>query len=461
MRGNTAVRVHDLDEKINPAWTALVIVDVQNDFAKPDGACGTSGNDLTAVEPMLDRLKQLLDVARRKQILIVHIGMNNDRPYVAPNLGEMLERRGLGAGPCRGNSYGSQFVDEINPIDAPNEIALTKHRFSGFWGTPIDLMLRSNGIKTLVMAGIVTEVCVDSTARDGFFRDYDVVLADDCAASFSAARHDACQTLFARSFGVVAPSSDIARVWQESNTVARGWQPAEKEQAILRSLEQRVAPKHTALVVIDMQEPTTAGPSSTDANDRSASALYPGVPQARAVLERARRAGVLVIHVQSKYGQDVFNVGVPHHYRSGARGTGVLQTLSATEFEEASTIRVVREAPSSGSEFIDGFAPLEDEPVVTKHRFSAFCDTDLELLLRSNGIRTVVAMGCDTNCCLDTTARDAAMRDYYVVIPEDCVLDDGDTQRREANLETLRRHFGLVCPSQRLMAAWPAAASAS
>jgi nicotinamidase-related amidase len=260
---------------------------------------------------------------------------------------------------------------------------------------------------------------------------------------------------------VVAPASDIARVWQESNTIARGWHPSEKEQSILRSLEQRVAPAHTALVVIDMQESPAAGSSSADADNAAASALHSGLPQARAVLERARRAGVFVIHVRSEYGQDVFNVGRPGRYGNGGRGAGFLQTLSATEFEEATTTRVRAEAASSGSEFIDGFAPLEDEPVVTKHRFSAFRDTDLELLLRSNGIRTVVAIGCDTNCCVDSTARDAAMRDYYVVIPEDCMLDDADPHRREANLETLRRHFGLVCPSLRLISAWPAVASVS
>jgi nicotinamidase-related amidase len=458
MRDSTAVRVFDLDEKINPAWTALVIVDVQNDFAKPDGACGLSGNDLTRVQPMLERLKDLVEVARRKQVLIVHIGMSNDRPYVAPNLAEMHVRRGLGAGPCRGNSYGSQFTDEVRPIDAPNEIVLTKHRFSGFWGTPIDLMLRSNGIKTLVMAGIVTEVCVDSTARDGFFRDYDVVVASDCTASYSAARHDACHTLFARSFGVVATSSEIASAWQNSNSMARGWQPNEKKQAILRSLEARVAPDHTALVVIDMVDPTSTGSAAMAASGQASSRLHAALPPAKAVLDRARRAGVMVIHVRSRYGQDVFNVGSPGQYGNGARPGGLVRTLSAAEIDEASDLATADIClPERGDiEFMHGFNPLEQELVVTKHRFSAFCETDLDLLLRSNGIRTVVTMGRDTDCCVDTTAREATMRDYYVVVPQDCVLEEqGDSNRLAMTLETLRKYFGLVCSSERIMAAWP------
>ena len=84
MRNDGAVKLLNLDEKVNPAWTALVLIDVQNDFAKPDGACGKFGDDLSAVDPMLDRLRRLVEVARQKQILIVHVGMSNDRPWVAP-----------------------------------------------------------------------------------------------------------------------------------------------------------------------------------------------------------------------------------------------------------------------------------------------------------------------------------------------------------------------------------------
>ncbi|MSP31584.1 MAG: cysteine hydrolase [Pseudolabrys sp.] len=445
MRNNTAVRLLGLDEKVNPAWTALVLVDVQNDFAKPAGACGQFGDDLSAVDPMLDRLKQLVEVARRKQILIIHVGMNNDRPYVAPNLAEMFKRRGLGGGPCLSNSYGTQFVDEVRPINAPNEIVLTKHRFSGFWGTSIDLMLRSNGIKTLVMTGIVSEVCVDSTARDGFFREYDVVVAGDCAASYSTARHDACHSLFARSFGVVAPSSEIANAWQNSNTTARGWQPSEKKQVALKSLEERVVPNHTALVVVGMQ--TSKAVSSK---------LKEALPRTKSVLDQARRAGVMIIHVQSKYGQEAFNVGAPGRYPDRARTGEFVRTLSAAEIGDTwdpATTDI--SAETNEKEFMDSFKPLETESVVVKHRFSAFCDTDLELLLRSNGIRTVVMMGQDEDCCLDTTAREATMKDYYLVVPEDCVVDEhDDAKRREVNLETLRRYFGLVCASQRLIAAW-------
>ena len=361
------------------------------------------------------------------------------------NLAEMHMRRGLGKGPCIGDSYGALFVDEVRPVDTPNEIVLTKHRFSGFWGTSIDLILRSNGIKTLVMTGIVSEVCVNSTARDGFFRDYDVVVAGDCAASFSKARHDACHSLFARSFGVVAPSSDIANAWQNSNTIARGWQLSEKKQIALKTLEERVTPNHTALVLFGMEN---SGIGSAN--------LKKSLPCIKAVLDQARRVGLLVIHIQSDYGQHVLNVGSPGRYRDHSRAGEFVRTLSAAEIDDTWEPAITEiSSDIDEQQFMDGFKPLKNEPIVVKHRFSAFCDTDLEMLLRSNGVRTVVMMGQDQDCCLDTTAREATMKDYYLVVPEDCVVDEhDDTKRREVNLETLRRYFGLVCASQKIVAAW-------
>jgi nicotinamidase-related amidase len=457
MRNSAAARVLGLDAKVNPAWTALVIVDVQNDFAKPSGACEQSGDDLVAIDPMIERLKALIEIARRKQILIIHLRMNNDLPYVAPNLAEVFLRRGLGAGPCRGHSYGAQFVDGVQPAGIPNEIVLTKHRFSGFWGTSIDLMLRSNGIKALVMAGIASEVCVDSTARDGFFRDYDVVVAADCTASFSAARHEACHSLFGRSFGMVATSAEIADAWQGSNAIARGWDPGEKQRAILATLEQRVAPDHTALVLIGMQtgyfDETRPGRSPT----RSLQRLHDMRPRAKAMLDRARQAGVMVIHAQFQCGPEAFNVGAPGDYVNDAGPEPSVRTLSAVEIGDPGRLAVADVCRPGAGEFLDDFKPLENEPVVTSHRFSAFCDTDLDLLLRANGIRTVVLIGQDTDCGVDTTAREATMRDYYLVIPEDCVADeDASTSRHEASLATLRRFFGLVTSSQRIASAWSA-----
>src|ERR1700730_7523100 len=81
--------------------------------------------------------------------------------------------------------------------------------------------------------------------------------------------------------------------------------------------------------------------------------------------------------------------------------------------------RPVCVANSWGADFFADVRPLATEAIVTKHRYSAFHNTDLETILRANGIRTVVLSGCATNVCVETSAREAFLRDYYVVIAED------------------------------------------
>lgn len=134
------------------------------------------------------------------------------------------------------------------------------------------------------MAGIATEVCVESTARDVFFLDYSVVMAEDCMTGFSTERHQAALTLFNRSFGVVASSSVIMAAWSKAATVVRGWQRETKRKTVLATLAERARPVHTALVVIGLQEPACAAKdakAARQARDRRHSSYGPRSPRQR------------------------------------------------------------------------------------------------------------------------------------------------------------------------------------
>jgi len=439
MRYDPELKVRALPERINPATTALIIVDMQNDFAVPTGVCEQSGDDVSSIAQMTERLKGLLAAAREQQILTIHVRMNNDRPYVAANLAETFVRRGLGYGPCRSETEGEKFVDGMQPQLSDHEFLVTKHRFSGFWGTEIDLLLRSNGIKTLVLTGIATEVCVESTARDAFFRDYSVVIAGDCTSSFSQQRQEASHTLFDRSFGVVETAAAIADVWRQSNETDRGWQRKHKDGALLGTLEQRVSPLHAALVLIGLQQ--NACTSTPFAAPDSAQSL-----NLVRLLEAARKSGSMIIHVGSDYAERSRNLGAPIDPSH--------RTASAMEFA-AGSMPSVPERPAGKDEFIAAFRPRAGEPVVWKHRFDAFQDTDLELLLRANDIRTAIFVGQATDRCVDSTARSAAMRDFYAVVPEDAVATSYGNETRQQNaLDGLQAYFALVPQSDRIIAAW-------
>jgi nicotinamidase-related amidase len=95
--------------------------------------------------------------------------------------------------------------------------------------------------------------------------------------------------------------------------------------------------------------------------------------------------------------------------------------------------------------------------VVVKHRLSAFVDTGLDLLLRSNGIRALVVVGTATQACIESTVRDARFRDYVVVVPEDAVGARGRMRHmHEASLEVMRAYFAEVVPAARVLARWRA-----
>lgn len=209
----------ELAELVVPAHTALLLVDMQRDFVDERGAFGRMGIDLGMYPPMLPRLVRLLDVARRRDVCVVHIqmtalpGRRSDSPAQLRFNLRLHEAARAGGPPLRyaePGTSGHEFVDELRPL--PDELVVPKWRSSGFWGTNLDLLLRSNGIKTVVLAGCTTEGCVESTARDALFNDYYVVVVEDCVASDDRAQHDASLLLMRHRFDV-EPADRLHTVW--------------------------------------------------------------------------------------------------------------------------------------------------------------------------------------------------------------------------------------------------------
>jgi ureidoacrylate peracid hydrolase len=401
-------RVLSFDERVDPESTALVVIDVQNDFALPQGVCSQVGDDISPVAPMVARLKALIESARSAGVLIVFVRTIYDEPVLSPALAEQYLRRGYPNSICLTGTPGAEFYGGIGPQDAPNEILVTKHRYSAFWGSSIDRVLRTNGIRTVVLTGIATEVCVESTARDAFFRDYQVVVPEDCVGCYSEDRQNAALVVIARSFGVVTASRDVAAVWRRLGNGARNWQPDMRAQRALTTLESRLRPVHTAIVLLNLQ-PEFYGTGA----QHSAATL----------LENARGAGCLIIHASAAANPE-----------RGGEG-----------------------APS-----LAGFEPRDAEQIVTCYRSSAFADTQLDVLLRSNCIRSVVFAGATTNVAVETTVREASDRDYHAIVAEDCVAAlDSEADLHNASLTNISRYFGTVVGSDRIAPHWHSASQSA
>ena len=209
----------DLEELVDPAHTALLLIDMQHDFVEPDGLFGRLGIDLSMYEATRPRLAVLLAAAREGGVLVVHVqntalpGRRSDSPPQIRFNMRMHELARRGGPPLQytvPGTPGHAFVPDLAP--SSDEVVVTKYRSSAFWGTNLEQVLRSNGIKSVVVGGCTTEGSVESTARDAMFADHYVVIAEDCVGSDDKAQHEASMFLMRHRFDL-AGSEDIAAVW--------------------------------------------------------------------------------------------------------------------------------------------------------------------------------------------------------------------------------------------------------
>jgi nicotinamidase-related amidase len=186
-----------LDELVDPAHTAVVVVDMQNDFCHPDGYYGKLGIDMADIEAAVLAMARVVDAARDADVPVIWI-MQTLLEHALADSPSWLRRRTRGTlAPewTLAGGWGQQITAPLEP--QPGEPIVEKHRSSAFVGTALDLILRSQRIETCVIGGVVTQGCVESTARDATFHDYYVVMVRDCVATIDRKLHEAsmlCQS---------------------------------------------------------------------------------------------------------------------------------------------------------------------------------------------------------------------------------------------------------------------------
>jgi ureidoacrylate peracid hydrolase len=117
-------------------------------------------------------------------------------------------------------TWGAEFYHGIRP--GPGEIVITKHRYGGFTGTDLEIILGSLGAKTLVLTGVATNVCVESTAREGFMLDYDIVVVSDCCATVGRELHEGTLENIRLNFGRVASADEVVAAWSAAVASPQG-----------------------------------------------------------------------------------------------------------------------------------------------------------------------------------------------------------------------------------------------
>jgi len=177
------------DSQFDPASTAVLIVDLQNDFLHPEGAYGRSGTTSPEIAALPARIAPLLGAVRRAGGWVVStqftlVPGRNGSPFISSHLQEL--RPFLTTGDFTPGGWGNSLVDELQPAD----LTVEKVAYSAFYQTRMEIVLNRAGIRTLMVCGIVTNGGVASTVRDAHVRDFDTITLHDGCAAFSVETHD-------------------------------------------------------------------------------------------------------------------------------------------------------------------------------------------------------------------------------------------------------------------------------
>ena len=214
---------------IDTSKAVVIVVDMQNDFGSKGGMFDRAGIDISIIQSAVGSIKRVLAAARDAAIKIVYLKMgyrpdlSDAGPPDSPNrlkhlplrIGETIRAPdGTESRILIRDTWNTDILSELAP--QPDDIVIYKHRFSGFYQTELDAILKRLGAEYLIVTGCTTSVCVDSTIRDAAFRDYSCVLLADCTGepighNLPRSNHEASLLAIQTLFGWVSDADAFLR----------------------------------------------------------------------------------------------------------------------------------------------------------------------------------------------------------------------------------------------------------
>jgi ureidoacrylate peracid hydrolase len=195
-----------------PARTALVLIDCQVDFGSPDGEMARRGADIRPAQAALAKAEALAQAARLARLAVVFVRLLT-QPGAENRIVRESKARQEDKEPdlCVEGTHGADFV---GPQPQAGETVISKTRFSAFTHTGLAEQLKVQGVDTLVLAGLTTECCVQSSAWDAFERDFHVFVAEDACAAYEPDLHRHALKALQMSAAIVAPVADFISAWK-------------------------------------------------------------------------------------------------------------------------------------------------------------------------------------------------------------------------------------------------------
>jgi Amidases related to nicotinamidase len=201
-----------------PEETALLVVDMQNGFIRSEGSIGRSGANMSLQQATVEPVAKLIEACRAKGITDIWTiqehypdDVTRGKHRIAPH----TVKRSTGA-PALVNTWDSEVIDELKPWFGPEAEVVRKHRFSAFFDTRLDTLLRMKGIRMLIVCGVSTTLCVETSVRDAYQRDYDVIVARDAVGISNAELHFNSLKAIETYFGLCLDTEEVLGLIERS-----------------------------------------------------------------------------------------------------------------------------------------------------------------------------------------------------------------------------------------------------
>ena len=198
----------ELKQLLDPKYSAVLVIDIQNDACHPEGAYARRGRDISLRQGAAHKAAEFIKAARRFNVPVIFTKAIHNQWVESPTWLKR-HRRTQEPGYLEG-TWGAEFY-AVKPLNG--EAIVVKHRYSAFFRTDLETILRSRGISTLLLTGGGTGACVESTARDGFMLDYDIIVVSDCCGTTTLKDHVLALERMTRLCGTVLESNEILEQW--------------------------------------------------------------------------------------------------------------------------------------------------------------------------------------------------------------------------------------------------------
>jgi len=201
-----------LPTRVDKAHTALLVIDMQNDFCAPGGYIQrVLGKDITHCGAIVPKVQTLIESARSTGVPVLWLRACYRPELIPASMQAKLAQQGITDICCDRDSWGYDWYG-VQPL--PSETVVEKHSYDGFVGTSLERELRARHVRTLVFAGVQTNICVEATLRHAHALGYHCVVPEDCVASHTPQAHEATLNNVRFLLGDVTRADDIIAYWR-------------------------------------------------------------------------------------------------------------------------------------------------------------------------------------------------------------------------------------------------------